>query len=250
MDTYYLEWFDLLVTVTVDPKKAELYGMEKKHLDRITHAISEQKCLVKTALKRAVYKQKNIKSTTLLVRRFYTDLIILYDQAYENYQLSAGLAIKPIHDEITGCLEDLLYFVERQYSDFLGLDERVPINYLANTRQDLTVRLNDLKKTLFQRISDKRLTGLVLTVLYDFVSTGSRPITFREMIYQKELVRSLEEISGQKEEAQLYKLLIELLVYRNFNNKAFLNYLTEKTALRVKIFDSVTEKLDAILLAY
>ncbi len=250
MEAYYLEWFDLLVTVTLDPQTVNLNGLPQKQLDRITYAIREQKCQVKTMLKRAVYKQHSRKSITLLVRRFYADLILLYDQARENDHPSPVSAPGSVQEEITACLEELLCFVERQYSDFMGLDERVPMNHLVNTRQDLALKLDWLKEGLFQRISDKRLTGLVFTTLYDFVSTDTRPVTFREMIYKKELVRSLEEISTETEESRLYEALVELLVYRNFNKKGFVNYLTEKTALRVNVFSSVAEKLDAALLAY
>ncbi|TDE13208.1 MULTISPECIES: hypothetical protein [Dyadobacter] len=250
---YSLEWYDLLVCITLNPAKTDVTAITEAQADSILKRADEEKEKIKVQLKREVYALRNHTQIKLLVRRYHSDLIILLDQACENNnQIPAGAQeLKVLSGVIQEQLDELLSFIEGRYLKFLGLDEWIPTTYLHMTREELKIRVDQLKAKIGRKISDKKLIDIVFDTLYKFTSEEKgRRVTFREVVYKKELVRGLEEIASYKGEKALYNAIIELLIYRNFNKKAYLNYYTEKIAGRINSFVSVTDKLDQLLLAY
>jgi hypothetical protein len=235
---YSLEWYDLLVCITLNPAKTDVTAITGAQAESILKRADEEKEKIKVQLKREVYALRNHTQIKLLVRRYHSDLIILLDQACENNnQIPAGAQeLKVLSGVILEQLDELLSFIEGRYLKFLGLDEWIPTTYLHMTRDELKVKLDQLKAKIGRKISDKKLIDIVFDTLYKFTSEEKgRRVTFREVVYKKELVRGLEEIASYKGEKALYNAITELLIYRNFNKKAFV---------------SVTDKLDQLLLAY
>ena len=250
---YSLEWYDLLVFITLNPAKTDVLAITKAQTESILKRADEEKGKIQVQLKREVYALKNHVEIELVVKRYHTDLIIMLDQASENNNRIPAHAedLKVLSRVITEHLDELISFIEGRYLKFLGLDEWIPKAYLEMTRQELKDRLDYLKTKIGRKVSDKKLIDIVFGTLYKFTVEGSgRRVTVREVVYKKELVKGLEEIASLKSEKELYNAIIELLIYRNFNKKAYLNYYTEKIAGRINSYVSVTDKLDQLLLAY
>ncbi len=250
---YILEWFDLLVTITLNPLRADVLSITISQSEVILKKAGEEKDKWQLQLKREVYECRSNAEIELLVRRYHSDLILLLDQAYENHNLisAADDSHKILTRTIAGYLEELVTFIEGRYLKFLGLDKWIPASYLHLTREELRSRIERLRLKIGRRLSDKKLLDIVFGSLYKFINEEQfRRVTFREVVYKKELVSDLEEICAHKTEAKLHQALMELLVYRNFNKKAYLNYYTEKIAGRINSLVSLTEKRDQLLLAY
>jgi hypothetical protein len=250
---YSLEWYDLLVFITLNPAKTDVTSITKTQTESILKRADEEKEKIQVQIKREVYALKNHTEIELVVKRYHSDLIIMLDQTSENNNRIPAHAeeLKVLLRVITGYLDELITFIEGRYLKFLGLDEWIPNTYLQMTREELKSRLDYLKARIGRKVSDKKLIDIVFGTLYKFTVEGpGRRVTVREVVYKKELVKGLEEIASLKSEKELYNAIIELLIYRNFNKKAYLNYYTEKIAGRINSYVSVTDKLDQLLLAY
>ena len=250
---YSLEWYDLLVFITLNPAKTDVTSITRAQTESILKRADEEKEKIQVQIKREVYALKNHIEIELVVKRYHSDLIIMLDQTTENNsRLSAHAEeLKVLLRVITEHLDELISFIEGRYLKFLGLDEWIPNTYLQMTREELKSRLDYLKARIGRKVSDKKLIDIVFGTLYKFTVEGpGRRVTVREVVYKKELVKGLEEIASLKSEKELYNAIIELLIYRNFNKKGYLNYYTEKIAGRINSYVSVTDKLDQLLLAY
>ncbi len=250
---YTLEWYDLLITVTLNPARTDVLAITKTQTEAILNTASEEKDKWLVELKREVYGLRNKAQIELLIRRYHSDLIVLADQAYENHNLMPATEehLKVLSKTILCYLDELLSFIERRYLKFLGMEQCVPITYLQMTKDEFKSKLNSLKVRLGRRLSDKTLVEIVFGTLYKFVNKqDTRSITFAEVVYKKELLKGLEEIAGLKTEAKMYTAINELLIYLNFNKKAYLNYYTEKIAGRINAFGSFSDKVNQLLLSY
>lgn len=249
---YTLEWLDFVVTVTLNPARTDLIHMTEKQTNSIIVMAGQEKDKVQAELKAQVYLLKNQAEIELLVRRCHSDLVILLDQICAN-QVAATQTenhLNLVFKITVDYLKELISFIEYRYDYYLGLDERVPVTYLHLCREEIKKQLEILRTKLFRRISDKTLTSIVFETLQDFIQGEHPTATLREVLYQKELIKGLEEISKLKSEPQLYKALNEVLIYRNFNKKKYLNYFTSKIAGKVNSFAAVKDKLDQLLLSY
>ncbi|WP_159478012.1 hypothetical protein [Dyadobacter sp. 3J3] len=249
--TYSLEWLDLLVNVTLNPSKTQVSAITDQQFDSVLKTTAEEIDRLRSRLKGKFLGITSYPELKLLVRRYHSDLTILLDKANENCNLalSESPELKLACQAVIRNLEELLSFIEIYYGQFLGLDERVPVTYLLVTAEELRKRLNGLKSKLFRRTGDKILTSIVFDTLYNFPN-NDRPITFREIIYKKEMVAELEQIVEVKADTKVYNALNELLIYRNFNKKAYLRYFTEKIAGKVNACARIQEKLDQLRLSW
>jgi hypothetical protein len=253
LPNYTLEWLDLLVNTTLNPQKCDVSSITGQKIEEIIRAAVEERDKLQSHLKGQVFGITTQQEIELVIRQYHTALIILLDQAHANHDLvTADLtALKEVCKVIVNCLEDLLGFIETHYSPFLGLNERVPVTYLLVMRAEIKQRLDELKANLFKRIADKTLADLVFETLYDFTDGNEgRPVTFREMIYKKQLVKGLEEIARLKPRHNINKALNALLVYQNFNKKGYLEYFTRKIAEKINLHNSLHEKLEELFLSY
>ena len=244
---YTLEWLDLLVNVTLNPRKTEVNAINSQQIETIIKTAGEEIDKLQSFLKGkflGITRQAEIK---LLVRRYHSDLTILLDKAHENDKMAGpdSSELKIACQAVVSCLEELLSFIETYYDRFLGLDERVPVTYLQVTRNELRYRLEQLQTKLFKRTGDRRLSAIVFDTLYNFAS-GSMHATFRDVLYKKDMVRGLEEIADIRSEDRIYKALNELLIYRNFNKKEYLHYYTGKIAEKINACGPLQEKIDLL----
>lgn len=249
---YTLEWLDLTVNTSLNPQKSQVKSLTAKEIEEIIKAAGKERDKLQAHLKGQVFAITTQAEIELVIRQYHSALIILLDRAHANEDLAdaRNMVLKQVCEVMVNCLDDLLSFIETHYSQFLGLDERVPVTYLLVIRAELKQRLDELKVKLFKRIADKTLSDLVFETLYDFTDGGGgRKVTFREMLYKKELVKGMEELA-KKNEHNINKALNALLVYQNFNKKAYLEYFTRKIAEKINECSSLTEKLEELLLGY
>ncbi len=73
------------------------------------------------------------------------------------------------------------------------------------------------------------------------------PVTFGEVLYQKELLKEVELLEDSEVESSVFFGLNGILIYMNFNSKSYMNYFTKMVAERINSFESISEKLDRLL---
>lgn len=250
---YTLEWYDSLISVTLNPERADVAAITKQQTEAILITASGQRDKWLREVKREIYGMNNKAQIEFLVRRCHSDLILLADQAYDNHNrmLQAPDHLRKLSTAIVSDLHELLSFLEDRYLKYLGMEQLVPAAYMQKTKEEMKARLDRVKTRLARRISDKILIDIVLGTLYQFVSKQeSRRVSFAEVVYKKELIQRLEQAADLRTETKVYNAVSELLIYMNFNKKAYMNYYTEKVSGRINSFGSLSDKMDQLLLAY
>ncbi|WP_423147041.1 hypothetical protein [Rubrolithibacter danxiaensis] len=186
-----------------------------------------------------------------LVNQYYSNLIFLVNQAYENKQKvsSKNKELKELYKTLIFNIENLLEFIETRFSNYLSLNKPVPFTYLTIIKKQLFEKIDRLKKSLVPKVDNKDLSDLLLEQFYSFaIGTKSNPkITFREVVYHKELVQELENLVNLGEEQNIYIPLNQLLISLNFNSTRYLNFLTKRIAGKINELQNISEKLEKLL---
>lgn len=250
---YVLEWLDLLITVTLNPDKTEISAINDSQLKAIIARIDKEKNEIKSYLNEHVFSLINESDIKSLVNRHHSALIILLDDAFVNKKKvpAKKSLIKTVYEALIISLDELLSFIEVRFSKYLALEERVPATYLSVTKNELKKKVYAIRILTKPFVQLKPVCDLVFNRIYYFTNASvlNYEVTFRDILYKKELIKGLEEIRWDINGKE-YTPLDELLIYLNFNSKAYMNLLTSGIANIVNESENPIIRMDKLLLYY
>lgn len=247
ISNYPLATIDRVISVTLNPLNKEFESLSSIQIGLIESQIESEKEKLQIMLNSCVFKSNNEKEIQLCVSQYHSTLILLLQQVYKNrkyFPKAKPLLFKAYSILITS-LDELLVFIEVRFSSYLSLLETVPITYLTVAKNELKQKVTSFKKHFVALVPDKELSEIVLNEVSKFIETPVEDfsVSFKAVLYMKELVRELELIGQPENPACIYTALVEVLVYLNFNSKIFINYFTAKVKSQVNSLVVIDKKL-------
>jgi len=246
---YPLEWLDSLILQSFNPQKTDIKILSGTDLTHISETVLKESQRVQVRIKNEIFALTKKRQIRLLVRKYHSTLIFLLDTLVENHKSKdfrmPGLS--QIAELIIKVLDELLSFLENRFSMYLSLDERVPVTYLIVSRNELNFKLKKLKTMELNNVEDKISIGIVVEEL----SNGRRlkspdKATFRQILYQKELLENLTLIDNLEKSTAFFSSLDEILIGMNFNSQDYIHFLISRISRKVATLLSVQEKLVAL----
>lgn len=251
--TYLLEWLDLLVTFTLNPSKTNVNELTTVQSKAIIEKTIEQTLFIQSQIKIKVFSLNKEKKIKIIVGNYHSSLIIFLDNVIErSHDVEFERPdLKEVMNKLIVCFDELLTFIETRFSNYLTLDMRVPSTYLVVSKKKLKLKIDKLKDSSTFAVNDKRSTAILFNNLYSFVnSKRSKKITFRQVLYRKQLIKELE-LLGLLDGEELHSCpLNEILIYMNFNSRSFINYFKECVTDKINSGESPTDKMENLLLCY
>lgn len=247
---YPLEWLDSLILQTFNPKNTIIDSISESELSLISENISKESQKVQIRLKNEVFSLRKKRQIRLLVRKYHSTLIFLLDTIIENQKNDVFQEpdLSAIIDTIINSLDELLSFVETRFSTYLSLDERVPITYLIVSRKELELKLDKLKRKTISNEVHRNVMEIVLTVLYKLVkSDRGYKITYRQILYQKELLKNIDDFSDFESDLNVYSSFDVLLIRLNFNCIDYVNYLITRIVNSINSQATIRERRSTLL---
>jgi len=250
---YPLEWLDSLISLTLNPQKIYFQDLSKEDIQSLSEKAAIEAVHIQSELKNQVFSLHKENQIRLLVQKYHSALIFLLDTII-SYQKDAAFAksdYSNLAKALVSCLDELLFFIEARFANFLSLEERVPLTYLEISRKELKLKLDRLQKKLIADVADPSFTAIVLDNLYKFIHhKKSETVSFRELLYRKELVQKLGTLRDTKNQTSIYNALNELLVYMNFNSRGYINYFTKTIADKINLLQTKAERIDSLHFHY
>lgn len=247
---YPLEWLDNLILQTLAPENKSIKSISEQDLSLISADVLKESKKIQIQIKNEVFAIRKKRQIRLLVRKYHSTFIYLMDNIVENQQNEVFKAnsLSKIADTIIKCLEELLSFVEIRFSNFLSLDERVPITYIIVSQKELKLKISKLKTKVISSETDKKILHIVLSNLNQLLESnkGSKS-TYRQLLYQKELLKKIEELDLSREKIILYSAFDELLITSNFNSLDYIHCLCQKMNHNLKSIDNLQERMIELL---
>lgn len=253
MKIYPLEWLDSLILQTFNPKYTAINTISERDLSLILENISKESQKIQIRLKHEVFSLRKKRQIRLLVREYHSTLIFLLDNIIENQKNEDYKApnLSNSIDAIINCLDELLTFVETRFSNYLSLDERVPITYLMVCRKELELKLDKLKQRKNSDEIHHNVMEVVLSVLDNSIqSDRGHKMTYRQILYQKELLKSIEGFNESERNSSVYSLFDIMLIGLNFNNLDYVNCLISRIVNDLENQANLLERRNKLLLHF
>ena len=248
--TYLLEWLDLLVTFTLNPSKTDVSEITTVQSKAIIEKTIEQTAFIQSQFKIKVFSLNKEKQIKIIVGNYHSSLIIFLDNVIErNHNVAfERFDLKQVMKALILCFDELLSFIETRFSDYLSLDMRVPATYLVVSKKKLKKKIDKLKNNSTSTINDEKVTVILFDSLYSFVNCkANEKVTFRQVLYRKQLVKELELLRVPEREDIVGSTLIEVLIYMNFNSRTFINYFTKSVADQINCCENAAGKMEKLL---
>lgn len=246
---YVLEWLDTLISVTLNPVKSEIGSMLPEDINKLQNLIMQEKDKVQSAIKFTVFNLNDETAIKCAIKNYHSSLVSLLDQALENkVQVKENAISKPVLDNVISCVEELLFLIERRFTSYLGIDERVPSTYFDLLKKELLKRLPRAAKKYREQHSLIPVFELIVREAEALLNlpADKHKHTFREMFYMKDLCLELEFLE-YSDEATLYTTLDEVLIRMNFNSKTYIYNLTQRIAAHINSVEQPSERMERLL---
>ncbi|MCO5238930.1 MAG: hypothetical protein M9904_02635 [Chitinophagaceae bacterium] len=246
---YVLEWLDTLVSVTLNPEKSEIGRILPEDVNKLHNLIIQETDKVQGAIKSLVFSLNDEAAIRCAIKNYRSSLVSLLDQALENkVRFPENSMPIPVLDSSITCLEELLFLIEKRFTSYLGIDERVPATYFALLKKELLKRLT--RSARKYREQDYLLPVFDI-IVHDVQILLNLPPdkhthTFREMFYITDLCLELESLEFSNAET-IYTTLDEVLIRLNFNSKAYIYNFTQRIAAHINSVDQPSEKMERLL---
>lgn len=247
---YPLEWLDKLITHVLDPAKADVSTLTIELCESIHRQLPEENTRLQVLIKTQVFNLSKKNEISLLIKRYHSLLCLLSAHNLDN-QNHAGktAALKKLYTAVQSCLDSLLSFIEIYYSEYLGLDERAPATFVSISVKEIRKKSEVLKAKAARHGSLAESINFVFKGLEDFTHISRRHYepTYRKVLYLKELVAELQKLNWDEEPELLTRELHELLIYMNFNSRAYIRFLIDTVEKKVKESRSIPDQMDQLL---
>ena len=84
--SYTLEWLDYLITISINPFKTNLDAILPEQINYLKLKVEKEKIAQQSFLNNEVFRLFDVKKVKQLINQYHSSLIILLDQAFENYK--------------------------------------------------------------------------------------------------------------------------------------------------------------------
>ncbi|WP_426486095.1 hypothetical protein [Flavobacterium sp. 2] len=247
---YPLEWLDNLILQTLKPDNINSTSITKHDLSLISADLLKESRKIQIQIKNEVFAIRKKRHIRLLVRKYHSSFIFLLDNIVENKnnQLFKNDELAAIADIIITSIDGLLSFIEARFASFLSLDHRVPLTYTIVSRNELQLKIRKLKSKKIVFDTEKNMLNVVINSLNDVLqsSTGYKS-TYRHLLYQKELLRKIEQFDFSKESDIFFTNFDELLIEANFNGSDYVHSLIDRISARLEIHQSLKHRMNELL---
>ncbi|MEP7079817.1 MAG: hypothetical protein ABI784_03765 [Ginsengibacter sp.] len=250
---YTLEWFDYLVTISLNPTKTNLDAILPEQIILLKSKIDEEKVNQKYFLKKMAFTLLEENKISLLLNQYYSSLTILLDQALDNYKniKNKRKKVNELLEEIINCIEEMLSFIQVHFPNYLGLNRSIPVTHISYIDKLLKEKTAKLKIEL-RLVTNTKLIDIIFDDLdYLFlVNKENRTISFKEMEYVKQILNELEllvKVERNRGEDEVFTILDKILINLNFNSEDYIEYITRKITNHVRTIEGARERIDFLL---
>lgn len=251
---YPLELLDHLITVSLHPRNVGLHPIEDTTAQQLIIKIADEAINVQKAINSQAFAVNTEQELATTIRKYHTSLIDLLDQVSEHKEVvQNGKLLDQVYSALTDCLEYVISFIETRYWTQLNLEERMPRPQLKQARKEVSARMCEIQ-TILDDEHSRQVYALIRVHLHDFAecTVCSNRVSYRAAMYRKELITKLleVEVDGDHYFTNTYAPIDRLMIYLNFNSKAYIRLLTSEINTFLDMTSTQEERMERLLFLF
>lgn len=232
------------VTATIHPKNAGKLDLSETGLRSLLATVSNAIENLRIQLVNSVFNFDKQTDAEFLVQNYQSAIITLLDDLSVFQLIQSEKDLVELYTAISIFLSDFLSYIEKYFSKYFNLEENLPVVYYSLIAKDFEEQLNKLSVLLRERAAAQQLIDIIFFPFSKFKSNqGKSLITYRYLIYLKELLNELNDICQNKKEEDLNIVIRSRFIYLNFNDPVFLSLIINTISNETNSQQSLQEKV-------
>jgi hypothetical protein len=234
----------------------QVVGQSNTTLPELSEILKAETERIKLAWRDEVFSSSNENTLELYIQRHQVAIIDLKDQILKilNPDETEELLKKiEITDKVSALkvlfqsLHSLLSFIEKYFTKYFDLSAKIPDSYRNITTRNFLERLPLLSEKLKQKELSDNIIWAVTSCFSEFIESKETKISYRRVIYLKELYRELDRLcASQISGLELEKQVCSSMVYINFNSLKLLNHCSKAIKESFQSKESLNEQLEVL----
>lgn len=242
-----------LVTEDIEPTSFKGADLSPDQFNDWIAVAAKEKRNIGLFLQHQIVTATKKEALELQIHGYQASIVQMLDQVF-NYKTDySGYGLDMVYESVLSILEELLIYIERYHYRYFNLDERVPNKLLQGSREELRGRIKRLGNQLLKSGEhDEKLVELALLPVKKLIVGDGKKlfVTYRDLMNVKELLTALEGMDGRRRMNAYYPVLIEVLIYRNFNDVAFKDYLIGFIRNEINGLEHIEQRIEKMLLHF
>jgi hypothetical protein len=233
---------------SISPENIKSVTVQKQKTSDWVLEAAAQKQAIREHLMEDTFGIRKEKALELCIAIYQSSLIELADTlAGYQKQVSKKDKMAAVYQDILFIVESMLTFIERHFTKYFNLDAKIPDSYLYVEQNEIKKKVTFLEAAFKKLNFDKTLLEILFLPLKEFTNERTKSIiTFRKLIYLKELVYEIRALINDPDTVKTSTDLENLLLYLNFNNLFFFNYYIDKIRKQADETTSISERIEKV----
>lgn len=232
------------VTITVHPTNTGNIDVSEAGINTLLDTASIEIENIRKHLVGSLFNLQEQNELKSLVQNYQSVIIRLLDDLHA-YKLKAkNKNLIKLYSSISGCLSDILSYIETYFAKYYNIDEKVPHTFYTIMTKDFELRLSKLKLQLKDRLIDQELIRIIFSTFEKINEERDKnPLTYRKLVYLKSFLNEVELVLSNLYIKDLNEEIPKLLIVLNFNQPAFIIHSIDKLSCEVNALESQQEKI-------
>lgn len=246
MEIHSIESLDQFVHSTIHP--ATLLPATPEQINGYMAMTIELKESLRTQLLRDMLCSKTEQETKLLIERHQiiiaNVLNILFN--YRHYD-SLKCDVKQFYERVIAQLEQVIFFLKDTFGCYFNACLSLPLPCRLRELHEIKRLWKTINKTMpVSELNIRLMTILDHSIKSLYKISEETIVTYRQISYFKSLLKDISCYLSTSMEAPMYNSLMELLIYWNFNELAFVREICNQLKVEVIGKESDESRLEVL----
>lgn len=221
--------------------------IKKTSVSSLDNLLKEEVERIKKTLVNEVFSFDDERHLERYIQFHQMALIGLLDKL--NNQIQLNRSKRDFFQTVYSNLDTVLRFIERHFSKYFDQDSKAPEGYLALARKDAKEHIDKLSSDFSSKGADEKIVFLLLQVLQNIVESKSeRNVTFRKVMYAKEVQKELYQLLDRQPTGDINEELRQIMYYLNYNSVKVVTYHAHYISSLLDRAETRTEKIEKLSL--
>lgn len=221
--------------------------IKKTSISSLDSLLKEEVDRIKKTLVNEVFSFDDERHLERYIQFHQMALIGLLDKL--NNQMQVQKSKRDFFQTLYSNLDTVLRFIERHFTKYFDQDSKAPEGYLALARKDAKENIDKLTSAFSSKGADEKIVFLLLQVLQNIVESKSeRNVTFRKVMYAKEVQKELYQLLERQPAGDINEDLRQIIYYLNYNSVRVVTYHAHYISSLLDRAETRTEKIEKLSL--
>lgn len=202
---------------------------------------------IKNAFKSVAFSNIDDKHIERHFQNHQQALIRLTDHIQSHLSGNDRSDVSILYQTVSSSLEDLLSFIEKHFSKYFDLTAKIPESYKRVIANEFDGKLKLIRKAFRNKEMSQELIAILLRPFESLKNSVDPHISFKKLIYLKELYTELDTISNNDiVDGNLKRQICISMIYLNFNSLKMFNYCIKEIKKDYQEKETLNEQLEKL----